>query len=301
MKKNNPLQGIIYRHAPAPEEGQDRVFQTVQQAVNTAIWKEIKTKRDESFLWQWILAKDVQGKINDEMSKNTCNGNKVEAQDKAVIKYLSWKLWCDPLKDSEWLLKRFWEVIEALNFPYIRKNISTLEPWEVLGKFVTIRHGEKAPDGNLTSDGIQEAQQAGKSIKKANKKSMMPSGYFGVQQHIVQMIMMGLSLWAQNPYQPKSTVYQAEQTSFSTLAFQSLPKEWQVPYHTGEVTTFSLSLWKDFKKDFFTDLQPELQNTYLRDHLTISIARQGVTKEFRLADVKNFLNFQKRHNEWRHS
>ena len=283
MRQNTQSQSIIYRNAPAPKPNQNRVFQTIQEAVKSAIGQEITKKKDDFFLWQWIMWEGAETNVINEISKNTYDWDKVKAQDMAVGKYLSGELW-NPVHDVRWLMNRFEQVIKQLNFPYIKKNIDILQPGEVFGKFVMIRHGEKAPDGNLTPDGIQEAQKAGERIKE-NNTDMMPSGYFGVQQPIVQMIMMAFLLGAEG-------IFWAHDESLSSVAFRLLPKERQKPYETWEETTFELALSSEFNKDDYNGIDPVKKEEYLQKNVVIMIERKWYKKEFLLSDVEQFLNFK---------
>ncbi len=280
MEQNKQSQSIIYRNAPAPKPNQDRVFQTIQEAVKSAIGEEITKKKDDFFLWQWIMWEGAEANVVNEMSKNTYDGDKVKAQDMAVGKYLSGELW-NPVHDVTWLMNRFEQVIKQLNFPYIKKNIEKLKPGEVFGKFVMIRHGEKGSDGNLTPDGIQEAQKAGQRIKE-NNTDIMPSGYFGVQQPIVQMIMMALMTWE------VPSVWWNGKSISQDIWEHYMPEEWKTPYHTWEETTFELALSAQFEKNKFESISKDEEDKYLSDNIILMIERNWYKKQFKLSCINGY-------------
>jgi hypothetical protein len=273
--------GIIYRNAPAPKPWELRVFETLQHVVRGAIDQEILSPKDEFVLWQGIMDPKADAALRQEMKDNPCDGNKVLSQNLAVEKYLNGENW-DAVSDAEPLMIRFKEVVERLNFPYIKKNINTLVPWEVFAKFVIVRHGEKdESNGNLTSKGQKEAFKAGEKIKEENN-DMMPTGYFTVQQPINQMIMMAL-LAGKNC----TTAWNNKNLS-RHVRNKDMPAERKSPYETSEITNYELALSEQFNVKKFNSSVWKAKNDYLTESLVIMIERKWHKEQFLLSNIDTY-------------
>ena len=269
---------IVTSYAPAPKPWQNRVLHTLQDVVQHALAQELNNAQEEFFLWQWILSAWVEEKITQEMLDNHCDGNKVMAQDLAVWKYLSWALG-DPLQDAKGLMNRFYELVCKLNFSYIKNNHNSLSSGEVFGKFVFVRHWEKAWDGNLSENGKKQAQDAGKFIKE-KYSDMMPNWYFAGQQPIPQMTMMALLAWKMEEKKIKTSQY---------IWDNYMPSEWKEPYQTAEITTYELLLG-DFDDKSFDLMKDNEQNDYLNEKVILTVERRGVKKQFILSDILRYLS-----------